>query len=382
MKKNIPIMYAISFLQGMVFYASIATLYRQVWGVTMFQIMLIESVSLVLGVMLEVPWGFLADRIGYKKTMILCTGLYAVSKVVFWQATGFGWFLAERVLLSVVTSGLSGVDSSILYLSCETGKSQRVFGIFDSLGTMGMILATLIFSFFVKENYKLSALLTVVTYSAAAVLPFFLTEVREEGIQERDSARELLGAFTEAFRSPLVLVFLLGASLLTEMQWAVTVMLNQVQYEKCGMSVGSIGFVYVAASVLELSSALSEGFTKKLGERSALLVIGLLSVAACSILAATETAWISVICILTIVTTCSLFGPLCSELKNRQVTSPNRATVLSIFAIITDCVGIGTNTVFGALADWNVSVTFGAGAVISAVSVTLLMVWYGKYEKG
>ncbi len=379
-KKNIYIMCIISFFQGMVFYASISTLYRQAFGVTVFQIMLIESISLILGLVLEMPWGIIADKIGYKKSMILCSLLYAVSKVVFWQASGFGWFLAERILLSVVVAGLSGVDSSILYLSCEKGKSQKVFGIFDSLGTAGMILATLIFSFFVGENYKLSGFLTVITYSIAAILPFFLTEVKDEK-EERDSFKGVLLAFKQNFKTPMIPIFLLGASLLTEMQWAITVMLNQVQYQMCGMSVEAIGIVYIAASIIELSSAFSDGFTKLLGERTAILSIGLLSVVSCTVLSLTSNAWLSVVCILIIVVTCSLFGPLFSELQNRQVTSSNRATVLSMFAIVTNCVGIGTNTVFGALADWNVSITFASGAIISAISVTLLMIWYHKYSK-
>lgn len=122
-------MYAIALLQGMVFYGPVATLYRQAQGVSAFQITLIESISLILCLALEIPWGIVADKIGYKRTMVFCCGLYFISKIVFWQASGFGWFLLERVLLSIVIAGLSGVDSSILYLSCDEGKSQKVFGI-------------------------------------------------------------------------------------------------------------------------------------------------------------------------------------------------------------------------------------------------------------
>lgn len=134
MKKNIYILYAIGLLQGMVFYGPIATLYRQAQGVTVFQITLIESISLALCIALEVPWGVVADRIGYRKTMIFCCSLYFVSKILFWQATDFWQFLAERILLSVVIAGMSGVDSSILYLSCQGRSSQKVFGIYRAWG--------------------------------------------------------------------------------------------------------------------------------------------------------------------------------------------------------------------------------------------------------
>lgn len=64
MKRNIYLMYAIAFLQGMVFYGPVATLYRQ-------------------------------------------AALYFLSKIIFWQASGFVGFLAERVLLTVISYGMA-----------------------------------------------------------------------------------------------------------------------------------------------------------------------------------------------------------------------------------------------------------------------------------
>lgn len=64
MKRNIYLMYAIAFLQGMVFYGPVATLYRQ-------------------------------------------AALYFLSKIIFWQASGFVGFLAERVLLTVINYGMA-----------------------------------------------------------------------------------------------------------------------------------------------------------------------------------------------------------------------------------------------------------------------------------
>lgn len=83
MKRNIYLLCGIAFLQGMVFYAPVAALYRQAQGITLFQITQIESISLALCILLEVPWGFAAERIGYRKTMIICYSLYFVSKIIF-----------------------------------------------------------------------------------------------------------------------------------------------------------------------------------------------------------------------------------------------------------------------------------------------------------
>lgn len=65
-------MYVIIFLQGLVFYAPVATLYRQDRGLSISEIFLIESVSWILMIILEVPWGWFSDRFGYKKNIDMC----------------------------------------------------------------------------------------------------------------------------------------------------------------------------------------------------------------------------------------------------------------------------------------------------------------------
>ena len=85
-KRNVYLMYAIVFLQGLVFYGSVATVYRQGRGISLYDIFLIESVSWILMILLEVPWGCFADRFGYKNTIVISNIMYFISKIIFWQA--------------------------------------------------------------------------------------------------------------------------------------------------------------------------------------------------------------------------------------------------------------------------------------------------------
>lgn len=78
--KNIILMCAIAFLQGMVFYSAVSTIYRQTQGITLLEMGIIESVLLILILILEVPWGMVCDRIGYKKTLIICNFIYLFIK--------------------------------------------------------------------------------------------------------------------------------------------------------------------------------------------------------------------------------------------------------------------------------------------------------------
>lgn len=374
MKRNIYLMYAIAFLQGMVFYGPVATLYRQAQGVSVFQVTLIESISLILCILLEVVWGVAADKIGYRKTMIFCCILYFISKLVFWRASGFAGFLAERVMLSVVIAGLSGVDTSILYLSCEGENSQKIFGIYQSLQTAGLLAAAAVFSLFVREDYPLSGLLTVISYGIAAVLSLALTEVIPEG-SRRMGGEEIREVLDETFGSRSLLMFLAGAALLNETHQTVTVFLNQLQYEKCGLGNAAIGYIYIGATLLGMCGAWSARFTRKAGIRASAAILGGTAAASCLALAGSVTALPSACGILALRVSNSLFQPFQAEMQNRQVRTRYRATALSIHAMLLDSIGAGTNLVFGALAERNLEAAFLFGAGICAVGTGLLLKW-------
>ena len=350
-------MYALAFLQGMVFYGPVATLYRQAQGVTVFEITVIEGISLALWGLLEIPWGILADRIGYRTTIVFCSGLYAVSKVVFWLADGFTGFLVERIMLSVVSAGFSGVDSSMIYLSCQGKDPQKAFGIYNSLGMAGLLTAAGVFTLFVKDNYSLAGFLTVISYGAAALLSFGLTEVRRPE-KEKRRTETIRVTLKQMFHNRSLILFLIGAAFLSEVHQTITVFLNQVQYERAGLQSSTIGLIYIIAAVLGMAGACSAAITGKTGIIRGLFLFSMLSGVSCIVLAMTSDALLSVAGILTLRISYSLFQPLQEKLQNQYVKSEDRATELSIHSMMINCVAIGMNLAFGALADWNLPGAF------------------------
>lgn len=367
-------MYAVALLQGMVFYGPIATLYRQAAGISIFQITLIESISLALCLLFELPWGIVADRIGYKRTMVFCCVLYFISKLVFWKADGFGGFLVERIMLSIVISGLSGVDSSILYLSCQKNRSQKVFGIYNNLQTAGLLMASAVFSLFIKDNYRMAGLLTVISYAAAAILAFFLVEVKSSEKKEA-KAREFAGLFKNTVNNRYLLLFLIAVALLNETHQTVTVFLNQLQYIKCGLSNTAIGYIYILVTLAGMLGGFSERLTHKMGLRKIAPFLYISAATACLILGLTSSPWLSALSIIILRISFSLFQPLQTELQNRQVLSDNRATELSINAVIIDGVGITTNLVYGRLAEIDIALPMFSGVFLCLIGFLFFQVW-------
>lgn len=359
--RNVQVLCTIALLQGLVFYGPVATLYRRAAGVSMLQIALIESVSLVLSLLLEMPWGAAADRIGYKNTLVVCCGLFFVSKIVFWQASGFGGFLAERVLLAVVVSGLSGVDSALLYLSCPPGRRQKAFALYEALGTAGMMAASLLYSLCFGGDYRRAAFWTMIAYGAAMCLSFFLVEP-PHGAQPEGEGGSLFRVVLSVVKRPRLLLLLLSIGLFRETRQTVTVFLNQLQYQRAGIPDGLLGVLLAGMQALGFLGVLSPALTKRLGERRTSLLLTAAGAASCVLLAHTESPVLSVAGVALLVLAGSLLSPLQSVLQNREVRTAYRATELSVYAMVLDAISAGANVAFGRAADVSLPLAFQMGA--------------------
>lgn len=373
MKRNLFFMYAISFFQGMVFYSSIATLYRQAAGISVFQITLIESISLVLSLVFEIPWGILADRIGYRRTIIVCNILFFISKIIFWKAQNFADFLLERVLLAITVSGLSGVDTSILYLSCSEDDSQRTFGIYEGLGTAGLLSAAAIYMVFVEENYRVAGFLTVISYGIAVILSFGLKEVKAAQKDKRSSFGHAFTVLKETLFNRRLLFLIAGIALLREVNQTITVFFNQLQYTKAGMSVRLISGVYILMTLSGLVSVFSARLTKKLKPRFFGTILFIVCGFSCLMLAFTTNPFISVFGVLLIRVCFSLLSPLGAELQNKAITTSDRATALSMSTMIMDLLAVFTNLVFGKLVDFDLSTAMCFGGFLCMLGVGLYL---------
>lgn len=380
MKKNLCLLYGIAFLQGMVFYSPASVLYRQAAGLNIFQISVIESISLFLCFALEIPWGILADRIGYRITMSLCCFFYFISKIIFWKAWSFQDFLLERIFLSIAVSGLSGVDIALLYLYAPEGKSQKVFGLYEGLGTGGLLTASICFSLFLKNNWRRAALLTAAAYGIAFVLALFLLEEKPERLKVSLTKTEkrtlkLSRSFLFTFNPPFFL-FLFGAGLLGETRQYITVFLNQTQYIACGLSAGSIALLYILTLIAGMTGPWSDFLTKKLGIPLFSACCFLCPALLCFVLAHTRSPLLSAICILGIQGFVSLFLPLQSELQNQEISAAHRAAALSLQAMFLELTSAALELIFGSMAQKSLRLSFSAGVFFCGAGFLLFLLWY------
>lgn len=376
-ERNIPLMYAICFFQGIVLYASISTLYRQARGLSLSEYAVIDGFSYLFQLVFEIPFGMLADRIGYKKTLVFSNGLYLISKVIFSQAFGFTSFLLERLFFSMALAGLSGVDVSILYLSCGKQDSQKIFGRYSAFGTAGMLTGCLIFTLFLSTDYSATALGTVISYGIAFFLSLFITDVREDMPKEDNPTfTRLLDVCKVTFKDKRFLLFILGDALLGYGTWAVSVMLNQGKYISLGLTEQHIGIIELAFAGLALTAAWSALLTKKLGfKKFFVLTVGTISVSAL-VMGITGNALLAIFSGATVELAYGLVQPLINDLYSKRVTVSDRATQLSVYAMITEGFSFGLSFLMSLIAGKSVLAPFLFSSALCTAGIILFLICY------
>lgn len=381
-KLNIRLFYAIALLQGLVFYGPIATLYRQTQGLSVFDITLIESISLIIMIMLEIPWGYVSDKIGYKKTIIICNILYFISKIVFWKADAFSWFLAERLILSIVLSGLSGCDSAYLYLSVNEKDSKKVFSIYEAMSTTGLICASIIFSVIIRNDYRLAAFLTIISYGISMLLSLFLNEVKPMETHGTQFSKQIKDISRAIKQNKQFFMFLFAAALLAESNQTITVFLNQLQYLRSGIEPHYMGYIYILVTISGLLAAYSYRLSEYLGETTTVKLLFLVAGLSCTMLALSSIPIISVLGILVLRVSASTFVPIRKDIENRQVNVSCRATILSVYSSIMNAMAIGTNLIFGKMADISVKYSMASGALFCFIGLIVYSIWNQNLNSG
>jgi MFS family permease len=96
-------------------------------GFGMAEIMLLQAVFGVTMVLLEFPSGYLADRIGYRRCLILAFALWAVAWPIYGHAQGWLGVASAELLLGVGMALISGCDTALLYESLLARQRQDTF---------------------------------------------------------------------------------------------------------------------------------------------------------------------------------------------------------------------------------------------------------------
>lgn len=282
LERNPPLLCAFRAIQMSLFPMAIVTIFWQHdLGLSMAEIFLLQAIFAGTTGLLEFPSGYLADRIGYRKSLVIASVCALVGWTVYLFSPGFWTLAAAEVVLGVAISLISGTDSALLYESlAETGGEGR-FGIwygrvrfFGQFAEGSAALAAgLLYALSPRAPFVLEVAIWVVGVGVAVTM----AEPRRHPTVATDAFTHAAGIFRRIARGAPRLRAVMFLTVALAMTSFIPVWIIQLYASSAGVSVFWLGPIWAAANYsVALTSLGSARFGASLGPMPALLVcIGL-----------------------------------------------------------------------------------------------------------
>ena len=340
----------VCFLNGLVFFAPIALLVRTQAGVSEHIFFLLQA--LLSGVIFlgEIPTGFITDKIGYRKSLILAQILLLTARSLLLGAflSHSVWlFVAEAVVEGIAACFTSGTGSAYLYnLYGEEGYLAKTTHA-GNFGTAGFIISTVAYAGIYKVSGITGLLVaTVVADLGSVVMAFSLKKDVHSHVEKQERNQELCGKEKEPvsigkslliLKHPRALFFTTVLSIFS-IAWLLINFFYVEKFNACGLPVewmSAVILIYSAVQMLAepiLEKLLSGG--KKSDKRTSMAVTSIVAGAALIAFGIVKnvTVILPLMCIIPLLL--NLPEYLLMELENQFVDESghahNRAAMLSV----------------------------------------------------
>lgn len=241
----------VCFLNGLVFFAPVALLVRTQAGVSEHIFFLLQA--LLSGVIFlgEIPTGFITDKIGYRKSLILAQVLLLGARSLLLAAfvsRSLALFVVEAVVEGIAACFTSGTGSAYLYaLYGENGYLAKTAHA-GNFGTAGFIISTVAYA----GIYKISGMeglliITVVMDIIAVVCSFFLrSESSKAVIADRKEVQILA-----IFKNKKAFLFVISLAIFS-IAWLLINFFYVVKLENCGLPVEWMSLIILSYSAVQM----------------------------------------------------------------------------------------------------------------------------------
>lgn len=241
----------VCFLNGLVFFAPVALLVRTQAGVSEHIFFLLQA--LLSGVIFlgEIPTGFITDKIGYRKSLILAQALLLGARSLLLAAfvsRSLVLFVVEAVVEGIAACFTSGTGSAYLYaLYGENGYLAKTAHA-GNFGTAGFIISTVAYA----GIYKISGMeglliITVVMDIIAVVCSFFLrSESSKAVIADRKEVQILA-----IFKNKKAFLFVISLAIFS-IAWLLINFFYVVKLENCGLPVEWMSLIILSYSAVQM----------------------------------------------------------------------------------------------------------------------------------
>ncbi len=279
LRSNIWKYYLREIFAGMFFSVPIIVLFWQENGLSLTEIMFLQSIFAIVVVFLEIPTGYFADIFGRKKSLIISALSLFVAITVYSMGYNFFDFLLAEIFFALGISFSSGASSAFVYDTLAALKEEnhykRVWGNAFFIGTIAIGFSGIIGGLIATIDLR---------YALYASIPFFAMTIpitclmyepeRKKVIFEKGYTKEILEIAKTTFVKNRKLKWLIFYAGIVYAFNQAALWLYQPYFKLSGLDIAYFGVVFASFQIIAaISGKYAYRVEKKLGEKYSLIML-------------------------------------------------------------------------------------------------------------
>jgi MFS family permease len=324
-------------------------------GLSLSQILTLQSVYSLAIVLFEIPSGYLADIWGRKNTLIIGAIFAFIGFLIYSLSGSFWYFLIAEIILGIGQSFVSGTDSAMLYDSLlsinQENKYSKLEGRLSGMGNFAEAIAGILGGFLgaisLQLPYMVQAGVVFIAIPAAMLLinPPLHAQQRKASLSELLKIVKFVGWDNKNLRTELLFSSIIGVSTLTLAWFA------QPFFKRENIPTEMYGVIW---AVLNLSVGISSVFSYKLEYWLSAKGIGwiiLTGMSVCFMLIGFIPGYGVLAAILVAYWVRGIATPVLKTFVQRSAPSEYRATILSLRNFVIRILFAATGPFLGFMSD-------------------------------
>ena len=263
----------------MFFSIPVIVLFWQENGLSLTEIMLLQSIFAIIIVALEIPTGYFADVHGRKKALIVAGVTSTLAISIYSIGHNFFHFLIAEIFFALSISFTSGTASAFIYDTLQNLKQEKnyskIWGNALFYGMLAFALSNVLGGFIAKIDLR---------YTLYASIPFFALLIPLSMSLQEPKRHKLI--FKKGYTKELLKIIKIVLIKNKKLRWIIVysgivfafnqsaLWLYQPYFKLSGLDIAYFGFVFAGFQIIAaFSSKYAHKIEKKLGQKYSLAML-------------------------------------------------------------------------------------------------------------
>ncbi len=310
---------------------------------TLPDVLCLEAIYYFSVVVLEVPTGFLADRVGARRTLIASSVTQMAASLAFVSSGLFLILACGQILLALGMALASGSDTSYHYAILKASQKEKEYAVREAFSARTLLLSqaisALVGGAVAIIDLRLAYILTLVSSAVAAGIALRFIEIKPADAERESLTHQIRSCLRDAAHPRLA--WLLGYAIFMTV-------INHIPYEfyqpylkqmihetQFGLAPPAFTGIHTAVTmgIAALAAAFTIRIRDRLGSSKTLLLAGLVQTVIIAAMALYQSPAIAILIVFRSVPRGLMQAPLNAEVVP-LVGENRRATYLSIQSLL------------------------------------------------